>query len=65
MYLFNTTLPKDPHLLVSLINTKLRNEFDSLDDLYAHYHLDEKEFMNTMLLNGFHYNSDSHQFIKR
>lgn len=63
--MFSPTLPKDPHLLLSMVNMKLRNEFENLEDLAHHYHLDPKEIVNALALHGFHYDHDRHQFIQR
>ena len=44
----NMTLPKDPVMLLSLINTKLRDYNSSLDDLCKEYNL-EKEYITEKL----------------
>ena len=36
-------IPKDPHILLSYINTKLRDEFHSLEDLCQSLDIDRTE----------------------
>jgi hypothetical protein len=36
-------IPKDPHILLSFINTKLRDEYHSLDDLCKSLNIDQLE----------------------
>jgi hypothetical protein len=37
------SIPKDPHILLSFINTKLRDEYHSLDDLCKSLNIDQLE----------------------
>ncbi|MBO4920349.1 MAG: DUF4250 domain-containing protein, partial [Lachnospiraceae bacterium] len=39
-------LPSDPNILLSLINTKLRDDFASLDDLCNSLDVDKEELLN-------------------
>lgn len=55
-------LPKDPFVLYSVVNTKLRDFYENLDLLCED--LDENKDEITKILNsaGFEYNSDKNQF---
>lgn len=61
--MFNTSLPKDPNLLLSMVNMKLRNDFSSLSDLAHHFNIDEGTIINTLCLHGYVYNPGKNQFI--
>lgn len=52
----------DPHLLVGLLNTELRNHCDSLDDLVKTHHLDRGELEKKMAAAGYLYQPDQNQF---
>lgn len=52
----------DPHLLVGLLNTELRNHCDSLDDLVKTHHLDRTELEKKMAAAGYLYQPDQNQF---
>ena len=55
-------LQMDPHLLVGLINTELRNHCESLDDLVKTHHLDETELVGKLAGVGYIYLPESKQF---
>ena len=59
----NMTLPKDPVMLLSLINTKLRDYNSSLDDLCKEYNLDKEYITEKLLMIDYHYNEERNQFI--
>ena len=48
-------LPKDPSLLLSVVNTKLRDEYESLDALCAALDLDRAALEDTLAAAGFRY----------
>lgn len=52
----------DPHLLVGLVNTELRNHADSLDDLVKTHGLDEQVLLTKLAEAGYDYQSDQQQF---
>lgn len=52
----------DPHLLVGLVNTELRNHCDSLDDLVLTHDLDRGELEERLAQGGFEYRPDVNQF---
>jgi len=58
-------LPKDPYILLSYINTKLRNDFHSLDDLCQSLHVDHNEISSTLALIGYTYSQGKNQFIPK
>ena len=55
-------LKMDPHLLVGLLNTELRNHCDSLDDLVKTHHLDIDTLVEKMAAAGYIYQTEIHQF---
>ena len=52
----------DPHLLVGLLNTELRNHCDSLDDLVKTHHLDPAVLTKKMADAGYDYQPEQNQF---
>ena len=56
-------LPKDPFILLSFVNTKLRDEYSSLSELCAALDADEKELTAVLAEVGYAYNPDRNQFI--
>lgn len=52
----------DPHLLVGLVNTELRNQCDSLEDLVLKHDLDRQELEERLAECGFTYRSEVKQF---
>ena len=57
------TLPKDPVMLLSLINTKLRDYNSSLDDLCKEYNLDKEYIIEKLSMIDDHYNKELNQFV--
>ena len=55
-------LPKDPYILLSFINTKLRDEYPSLDQLCAALDGSEAEIRDTLAGAGYAYDPDANQF---
>ena len=55
-------LRMDPHLLVGLLNTELRNRCDSLDDLVKTHHLDPDALVKKMTAAGYDYRPEQKQF---
>ena len=52
----------DPHLLVGLVNTELRNHCESLDDLVKTHNLDQDLLENQLTDAGYAYRSEQNQF---
>ena len=59
----NMTLPKDPVMLLSLINTKLRDYNSSLDDLCKEYDLEKEYIIEKLSMIDYHYNEERNQFV--
>lgn len=58
-------LPKDPNILLSVINTKLRDKYSSLDDLCEELDESRDEIEEILRANGYEYSSSNNQFIKK
>ena len=59
----NMTLPKDPVMLLSLINIKLRDFNSSLDDFCKEYNLDKEYITEKLSMIDYHYNEERNQFV--
>ena len=57
------TLPKNPVMLLSLINTKLRDYNSSLDDFCKENDLNEDEIKEKLEMIDYHYNEERNQFV--
>lgn len=57
------TLPRDPVMLLSLINTKLRDFNSSLDDFCKENDLNEDEIKEKLEMIDYHYNEERNQFV--
>ncbi len=55
-------LPQDPYILLSVINTKLRDEYPSLSALCEGLDADEKELAETLSGAGYAYDPAVNQF---
>lgn len=55
-------LPNDPIMLMSVINTKLRDEYPSLDELVKALCIDKDELTEKLKNAGFIYKPESNQF---
>ena len=56
-------IPKDPVMLMSFLNTQLRDNYDSLDELCADYDLDKAEISRKLDAIDYHYDSERNQFV--
>lgn len=56
-------IPNDPVILLSYINTQLRDNYSSLDDLCSSLDCDGKEIRAKLSSIGYEYNSDQNRFI--
>lgn len=54
----------DINILVSILNMKLRDEFENITDLCAYYDIKRDELENKMEAEGFKYFDSNKQFIK-
>lgn len=57
-----TGLPKDPVLLLSVVNTKLRDYYTTLDALCEDMGADREEIMSRLKEIGYEYDRDRNQF---
>lgn len=55
-------LSMDPHLLVGLLNTELRNNAESLEDLVKTHNLDPEKLIEKMSGSGYEYRPEQKQF---
>lgn len=57
------TLPRDPAILLSFINMKLRNDYPSLAALCDDLDADEEEIRNILASIGYAYSKEKNAFI--
>ncbi|MCI9644353.1 MAG: DUF4250 domain-containing protein [Oscillibacter sp.] len=57
------SLPKDPAILLSFVNTKLRDEFPSLAELCAALDADRAALEAALAGLDYHYSPQQNQFI--
>lgn len=55
-------LPKDPVMLLSVVNTNLRDFYSSLDEFCNVKDADKSEIINALSAIGYEYNEESNQF---
>ena len=56
-------LPKDPLILVSVLNTKLRDSYTNLSALCDDLDLNEKDILASVNKVGYSYNEKTNRFI--
>jgi hypothetical protein len=56
-------LPQDPIILLSVVNTWLRDRYESLDELCRANDIDPTELTDRLLKVGFTYSETTNQFI--
>lgn len=56
-------LPKDPFMLLSVVNTKLRDNYSSLDDLCDDLQQDKAQLISTLESIGYTYDESSNRFV--
>ena len=55
-------IPKDPMILLSFVNTKLRDEYSTLEEFCKEHDLDVKALKKKLEEIGFQYNAEQKQF---
>lgn len=55
-------IPGDPIMLLSFMNMKLRDNYDSLDSMCEALDLDKKEIIDKLASVGYRYNAEQNQF---
>lgn len=56
-------LPKDPVLLLSVVNTELRDYYPSLDALCEDKHVEKNLIIGALKSIDYEYNSQKNQFV--
>jgi len=56
-------IPKDPAMLLSFINLKLRDFYSSLNDLCQDLGLDAEEVKSKLAVIDYYYDENSNQFV--
>lgn len=56
-------LPKDPMILLSVVNTKLRNHYDSLDVLCQDMGIEKQELTDRLGQIDYEYMEERNQFV--
>lgn len=56
-------LPKDPVMLLSFVNTQLRDFYNDLDDFCLSFQTDKKELTGKLLSIDYSYDATTNQFI--
>ena len=57
-------LPEDSFILLSYVNTQLRDNFSSLDDLCAEYGAERKDIERKLGELGYVYSGDRNAFVR-
>lgn len=55
-------MPKDPVMLLSFVNTQLRDHYPSLAELCKSYMTEEKELVDKLASINYHYDQEKNQF---
>jgi len=56
-------LPKDPAMLLSFVNMKLRDFYKTPDALWEDLDVDGKEITDKLTKAGYHYDQERNQFV--
>lgn len=56
-------IPKDPFILLSYINTKLRDEYSDMDELCREMSLSKEEIISTLKKLDYEYDSRLNRFV--
>ena len=56
-------IPKDPVMLMSFLNTQLRDNYSSFEDLCGAYDLDAEAIREKLSAIDYHYDVDRNQFV--
>ena len=56
-------MPKDPVMLLSFVNTQLRDNYNTLEELCKSYMVSEDEITDKLKTINYEYNSEKNQFI--
>ena len=56
-------MPKDPVMLLSFVNTQLRDNYNTLEELCKSYMVSEKEITDKLKTINYEYNTEKNQII--
>ena len=56
-------LPKDPVMLLSVVNTQLRDHDPTLDELASAYMVEKQDLIDRLASINYTYDADQNQFI--
>lgn len=56
-------LPNNPMMLLSVVNTQLRDEFDSLDELCVFFNADRDDIEEKLSAIDYEYDPDLNRFV--
>ena len=56
-------IPKDPVMLLSFVNTQLRDNYSSLSDLTASYGVSVQDVIDKLASIGYTYNEQQNRFV--
>ncbi len=56
-------LPKDPFMLLSVVNMKLRDNYGSLDELCDDMNVDAEELCSVLAAAGFEFDAKNNRFV--
>lgn len=61
----NNLINLSPAVLLSIINTKLRNQYSSLDELCEDLYLEKEEIINILMQIDYIYDENINQFVSK
>lgn len=56
-------LPKDPVMLLSVVNTQLRDQYVSLEELAKAHMISEQDIIDKLETINYSYNKEQNQFV--
>lgn len=56
-------LPKDPVMLLSFVNTQLRDNYNSLEELCKSYMVEEADIKNKLAVINYEYDNAQNKFV--
>lgn len=56
-------LPKDPVILLSVVNTQLRDQYASLEELAKAHMISEQDIIDKLETINYSYNKEQNQFV--
>ena len=56
-------LPKDPVMLLSVVNTQLRDQYASLEELTKAHMISEQDIIDKLETINYSYNKEQNQFV--